>query len=346
MQHIPTYKNSAMPRHHIPSSQRGPSQRQLRVGELLRHALSEILRENDIRQTNLNGPSRLRYHFTPRPTCATRSPAFVEPLGGKNADTIVTALNGHKEFSRRHGGRRTPLEDASFAEANRKDFAFRRRAASPYRNDGPSVRAHPRWCSTSPRGLPPPRRSASPPAVRRAEGGPCRDPRSLGDGDVGDRIGEATKTVPYAMDSEKLYRFTALLGARRAIATMREGAVTGTSDNGPAESEILAPCPLPGEIDQVPPAYSAIKVDGERAYDLAREERSSRSRRVRFSSAMRSLSSVPMPVMRSSRLPAARAPISVPGYAILRCAGHVRPCDGAQTIAAWSFLRGIRDFAG
>jgi tRNA pseudouridine55 synthase len=84
-------------------------------------------------------------------------------------------------------------------------------------------------------------------------------------------LGEATKTVPYAMDSEKLYRFTVAWGEARDTDDA-EGAVTGTSDRRPAESEILAQLPrFLGEIDQVPPAYSAIKVDGERAYDLARE---------------------------------------------------------------------------
>ena len=83
-------------------------------------------------------------------------------------------------------------------------------------------------------------------------------------------LGEATKTVPYAMDSEKLYRFTVAWGEARDTDDA-EGAVTGTSDKRPVESEILAQLPrFLGEIDQVPPAYSAIKVDGERAYDLAR----------------------------------------------------------------------------
>lgn len=84
-------------------------------------------------------------------------------------------------------------------------------------------------------------------------------------------LGEATKTVPYAMDGDKLYRFTACWGEARDTDDA-EGAVTGTSEKRPSRQEILAQLPnFIGEIMQVPPAYSAIKVEGERAYDLARE---------------------------------------------------------------------------
>jgi tRNA pseudouridine55 synthase len=84
-------------------------------------------------------------------------------------------------------------------------------------------------------------------------------------------LGEATKTVPYAMDSDKVYRFTAQWGEARD-SDDAQGKVTGTSPNRPTEAEILAQLPnFTGALTQVPPAYSAIKVDGERAYDLARE---------------------------------------------------------------------------
>ena len=83
-------------------------------------------------------------------------------------------------------------------------------------------------------------------------------------------LGEATKTVPYAMDSDKVYRFTAQWGESRD-SDDAQGKVTGTSDRRPTEAEILAQLPrFTGTLTQVPPAYSAIKVDGERAYDLAR----------------------------------------------------------------------------
>ena len=84
-------------------------------------------------------------------------------------------------------------------------------------------------------------------------------------------LGEATKTVPYAMDGEKLYRFTAQWGEARNTDDA-EGEVTQRSEVRPTEAQILAQIPqFTGDILQVPPAFSAIKVQGERAYDLARE---------------------------------------------------------------------------
>jgi len=84
-------------------------------------------------------------------------------------------------------------------------------------------------------------------------------------------LGEATKTVPYAMDATKVYRFSVTFGESRD-SDDAEGAVTGTSDNRPSREQIEAAVPkLVGAISQVPPVYSAIKVDGERAYDLARD---------------------------------------------------------------------------
>src|SRR5215469_6186480 len=84
-------------------------------------------------------------------------------------------------------------------------------------------------------------------------------------------LGEATKTVPYAMDAEKTYRFTATWGEGRD-SDDSEGKITETSDVRPTREAILAAIPgLTGAITQVPPVYSAIKVDGERAYDLARD---------------------------------------------------------------------------
>jgi tRNA pseudouridine55 synthase len=84
-------------------------------------------------------------------------------------------------------------------------------------------------------------------------------------------LGEATKTVPYAMDADKIYRFTAHWGESRD-SDDAEGKVTGTSDIRPTADKIEALLPrFTGTLNQVPPAYSAIKVNGERAYDLARD---------------------------------------------------------------------------
>lgn len=84
-------------------------------------------------------------------------------------------------------------------------------------------------------------------------------------------LGEATKTVSFAVDGEKAYRFTVRWGAETETDDT-EGAVTKTSDQSPDRASIEALLPqFHGEIMQVPPAYSAIKVDGARAYDLARD---------------------------------------------------------------------------
>lgn len=84
-------------------------------------------------------------------------------------------------------------------------------------------------------------------------------------------LGEATKTVSFAVDGEKAYRFTVRWGAETDTDDT-EGAVTKISDLRPDRASIEALLPqFHGEIMQVPPAYSAIKVDGARAYDLARD---------------------------------------------------------------------------
>lgn len=83
-------------------------------------------------------------------------------------------------------------------------------------------------------------------------------------------LGEATKTVSYAMDGTKEYEFSVRWGEATATDDL-EGEVTETSDRRPTASEIEAVLPeFVGEISQVPPIYSAIKVDGKRSYDLAR----------------------------------------------------------------------------
>lgn len=86
-------------------------------------------------------------------------------------------------------------------------------------------------------------------------------------------LGEATKTVSYAMDGTKVYRFTLRWGEARSTDD-QEGEVTETSDHRPTRDEIEAALvSFVGEIQQVPPAFSAIKVGGKRAYDLARAEK-------------------------------------------------------------------------
>jgi tRNA pseudouridine55 synthase len=84
-------------------------------------------------------------------------------------------------------------------------------------------------------------------------------------------LGEATKTVPYVMDGEKRYLFTVRWGIETSTDDT-EGEPVATSDVRPDEDAILAVLPqFVGTIEQVPPAFSAKKIDGERAYDLARD---------------------------------------------------------------------------
>ena len=84
-------------------------------------------------------------------------------------------------------------------------------------------------------------------------------------------FGSATKTVPYVMDGTKVYRFTLRFGEARD-SDDADGNVTQTSDVRPTDEAIRAALPaFVGDIMQVPPIYSAIKVGGERAYDLARD---------------------------------------------------------------------------
>ncbi len=86
-------------------------------------------------------------------------------------------------------------------------------------------------------------------------------------------FGSATKTVPYVMDGTKVYRFTLTLGDARDTDDA-DGQTIATSDVRPTDEQIRAALPaFIGDIMQVPPIYSAIKIAGERAYDMAREGR-------------------------------------------------------------------------
>ena len=84
-------------------------------------------------------------------------------------------------------------------------------------------------------------------------------------------LGEATKTVPFVMDGRKLYRFTIRWGEERDTDDA-EGRVVSTSKERPSPEAVHALLPsYTGLIQQIPPRYSAIKIEGERAYDLARD---------------------------------------------------------------------------
>jgi len=84
-------------------------------------------------------------------------------------------------------------------------------------------------------------------------------------------LGEATKTVPFMMEAQKVYRFSIEWGIS-TDSVDREGEIIARSDVRPSAEAVRAVLPtFVGEIDQTPPRFSAIKVDGQRAYDLARD---------------------------------------------------------------------------
>ncbi|HEY6719546.1 MAG TPA: tRNA pseudouridine(55) synthase TruB, partial [Reyranella sp.] len=104
--------------------------------------------------------------------------------------------------------------------------------------------------------------------ARKAGHGGTLDP--LASGVLPIALGEATKTVPFVMDGRKEYQFTLRFGEARATEDA-EGEVTATSDLRPTDEAIRsALSAFVGDIEQVPPAFSALKIEGKRAYDLAR----------------------------------------------------------------------------
>ncbi len=118
---------------HSSNDRNGPSQRQLRVGEMLRHALADVLRRGDIRDPDLNGVSVTITQIKPSPDMR-HATVFCEPLGGQNAKQVIAALNKHKGYLRGEMGREiamkfTPelrfVEDESFAEAQKIDDLLR-----------------------------------------------------------------------------------------------------------------------------------------------------------------------------------------------------------------------------
>ncbi|MBN9087782.1 MAG: tRNA pseudouridine(55) synthase TruB [Reyranella sp.] len=105
-------------------------------------------------------------------------------------------------------------------------------------------------------------------AAEKAGHGGTLDP--LATGVLPIALGEATKTVPFVMDGRKEYRFTLRFGEARATDD-GEGEITATSDVRPTDEAIHAALSnFIGSIEQMPPAFSALKIDGKRAYDLAR----------------------------------------------------------------------------
>src|SRR6266849_1782637 len=106
-------------------------------------------------------------------------------------------------------------------------------------------------------------------AAKRAGHAGTLDP--LASGCLPIALGDATKTVPFVMDGRKAYRFTVRWGEERDTDDA-EGRVVASSGERPTPEAIKALLPgFVGAIEQVPPRFSAIKIEGERAYDVARD---------------------------------------------------------------------------
>ena len=117
---------------HGSSKPTGPSQRQLRAGELVRHALVEVLREEEIADEAMRGVSVTVTEVRMSPDLR-HAVVFVEPLGGGHADPVVQALNRHARFLRGRLGRHIELKftpdlrfvhDESFRAAEKMDRLF------------------------------------------------------------------------------------------------------------------------------------------------------------------------------------------------------------------------------
>src|SRR5262249_38430079 len=89
-------------------SAKGPSQRQLKVGEQIRHVLAEVLARGDIRDAALSGVIITVTEVTTSPDLK-HATAFCTPLGGKNAAAVIEALNRHKGFLRGELGRQLDM---------------------------------------------------------------------------------------------------------------------------------------------------------------------------------------------------------------------------------------------
>src|SRR6266436_8412679 len=106
-------------------------------------------------------------------------------------------------------------------------------------------------------------------AAKRAGHAGTLDP--LASGCLPIALGDATKTVPFVMDGRKTYLFTIRWGEERDTDDA-EGRLTASSTERPSTASIRALLPrFTGRIAQTPPRFSAVKIEGERAYDLARE---------------------------------------------------------------------------
>ena len=232
---------------------------------------------------------------------------YVTPLGGEDLAPVLAALDSNREIHPRRGCHTSSISNLRPTCASVPTRRSTRRAAStrsPLRQGGagpqegltpgnPQIKRRSRMARrkkgrpvhgwlvldkpvgmTSTQAVGAVRRR-----VRRAEGGHAGTLDPLATGILPIALGEATKTVPYAVDGQKSYRFTVRWGVKTDTDDA-EGRTVKTSDMRPDRARRSRRCcrDFTGEIQQVPPAFSAIKIDGNRAYDLARERRGGRAR--------------------------------------------------------------------
>ncbi|MGY3584705.1 tRNA pseudouridine55 synthase [Bradyrhizobium sp. USDA 4350] len=320
------------------SSSPGGSQRQLRVGETVRHAVAEILSQGEVHDPDLEGHiiTVPEVRMSPDLKLAT---VYVMPLGGRDTDAVIAALERNKKFLRGEIAHRVNLKfapdirfrvderfddgrahrettadtcgaarpctrfgrrvmtvmttnsvidakDADARDAERDAFAGPRTDDARRTNNDPRQKQgkqnqQPRRDKRDVHGwvvLDKPIGMTSTQAVavlkrlfqaKRAGHAGTLDP--LASGGLPIALGEATKTVPFVMDGRKRYRFTVSWGEERDTDDT-EGRPVRTSESRPTADSIRQLLPrFTGVIEQIPPQYSAIKVQGERAYDLARD---------------------------------------------------------------------------
>ena len=291
----------AMPRRRTSEREnRAPGQRQLRVGEELRHLLAELLERGDMRDPDLRDASITVTAVDVSPDLRNAI-AFVMPLGGQDEQRLLAAMRRAAPWFRARVGEQRrpalcagdPLRDRPHLRRGRPH----RRPAAPARR---GARPQGRLRAERPQGDEPqeegrqgrrlgvldkPVGLGSTPAVGRvrrlfgaAEGRPWRHARSAGQRRAADRPGRG--------DQDRALRH----GRPEGIplhAPLRRGALDrGCRGRGHRDQRRAArptrrsAAPWPafvGEIEQVPPAFSALKIDGKRAYDLARAGRGGRA---------------------------------------------------------------------
>ena len=263
-----------------------PSQRQLRVGELIRHALAEMLARGEIYDDVLAAHVVTIPEVRMSPDLRLAS-IYVMPLGGKDVKPVLAALERNKKYIRGEIAHEVNLKfapdirfmaDETFDEADRIERLL---ASDKVRKDLDKIDMARRKKGRAVHGwlvLDKPAGMTSTQAVgavrrlfdaRKAGHAGTLDP--LATGILPIALGEATKTVPYAVEGEKGYRFTVRWGVETDTDDA-EGRTVVDQRCAPGAAARSRRCcrSFIGEILQTPPAFSAIKIDGDRAYDLAR----------------------------------------------------------------------------